>query len=102
MLEDSGVKPVLLPPKSPHLDAHIERFHRSLKEEALNRMIFFGENSLRKTIDEFLEHFHSERNHQGLNNKLIRPGDEVGRRHGEVVCRERLGGMLQYYYRKAA
>ena len=102
MLKDSGVEPVLLSPRSPNLNAHIERFHRSLKEEALNRMIFFGESSLRRAIGEFLEHFHSERNHQGLNNKLIEPGEEVGRRHGEVVCRERLGGMLQYYYRKAA
>jgi len=94
--------PVLLPPKSPNLNAHIERFHRSIKEESLNRMIFFGENSLRKAIDEFLTHFHSERNHQGLGNRLIEPGEEVGRREGQVVCRERLGGMLRYYYRKAA
>ena len=65
-------------------------------------MIFFGENSLRKAIAEFIEHFHSERNHQGLGNKLIEPGDEVGRRHGEVACHERLGDMLRYYYRRAA
>ena len=102
MLKDSGVEPVLLPPKSPNLNAHLERFHRSIKEEALNRMIFFGENSLRKAIAEFIEHFHSERNHQGLGNKLLEPGDEVGRRHGEVACHERLGGMLRYYYRRAA
>ncbi len=81
--------------------ASLERFHRSLKEECLDRLIFFGENSLRKAIASFLAHFHSERNHQGLGNKLIEPGDEVGRRGGEVVCRERLGGMLRYYYRKA-
>jgi hypothetical protein len=65
-------------------------------------MIFFGENSLRKAIDAFLAHFHSERNHQGLGNKLIEPGKVVGRREGEIVCRERLGGMLRYYYRRAA
>ena len=65
-------------------------------------MIFFGEKSLRKGVTEYLEHYHGERNHQGLGNKLINPGDEVGRRKGDVVCRERLGGLLRYYYRQAA
>jgi len=50
----------------------------------------------------FLEHFHAERNHQGLGNRLIEPGEEVGRLTGDVVCRERVGGMLRYYYREAA
>ena len=50
----------------------------------------------------FLDHFHTERNHQGLANRVIEPGEEVSRRDGEVLCRERLGGMLRYYYRKAA
>ena len=65
-------------------------------------MIFFGERSLRRAIDAFLVHYHSERNHQGIGNKLIAPGQEIARRVGEVVCRERLGGMLRYYYCKAA
>ncbi len=73
-----------------------------MKEEALNRMIFFGENSLRKAIADFLAHYHCERNHQGLGNKLIEPGKDIGRREGDVVCRERLGGMLRYYYRSVA
>ena len=55
-----------------------------------------------KVITTFLEHFHLERNHQGIENRLIDPGEEVGRRDGEVLCRERLGGMLRYYYRKVA
>jgi putative transposase len=42
----------------------VERFHRSLKDECLNRMIFFGEKSLRSAVSTFLEHFHKERNHQ--------------------------------------
>ena len=65
-------------------------------------MIFFGEQSLRKAVSSFLEHFHRERNHQGLNNRLIEPGEEVGQRSGEIVSRERLGGLLRYYYRQAA
>ena len=102
ILRSSGVASVLLPPKSPNCNAHLERFFRSLKEEALERMIFFGERSLRSVTNEFLAHYHAERNHQGLDHKLIEPGDEVGKRHGPVVCRERLGGLLKYYYRQVA
>ncbi len=65
-------------------------------------MIFFGEKSLRNAIREFLEHYHQERNHQGLGNQLIDGGEEVSCVKGDVNCRERLGGMLRYYYRNAA
>ena len=102
LLEDSGVKPVRLPARSPNLNAHLERYMLSLKSECLNRMIFFGEKSLRKAVNQFLGHYHQERNHQGLDNRLIIAGDEVGRTIGKVQCRERLGGMLRYYYRNAA
>ena len=102
ILKNEDIKSVQLPPRSPNLNAHVERFHRSLKEECLNRMIFFGEKSLRDTVSAFLDHFHTERNHQGLANRVIEPGEEIDRRSGEVLCRERLGGMLRYYYRKAA
>jgi len=102
MLEQAGVKVVRLPPCSPNLNPHLERFMRSVKEECIERMIFFGERSLQVAVAEFLNHFHAERNHQGLGNRLIEPGQEVGRTAGEVGCRERLGGMLRYYYRNAA
>jgi transposase InsO family protein len=101
-LEGSGVKPVRLPPRSPNLNAHIERFLRSLKEECLERMIFFGEKSLQAAAAEFLRHFHAERHHQGMGNRLLIPGSEVGQMSGEILCRERLGGLLRYYHRKAA
>jgi putative transposase len=102
ILKDEDIKPVQLPPRNPNLNAHMERFHRSLKAECLNRMIFFGEKSLRNAIAAFLDHFHTERNHQGLGNRLIKSGEEVGLCEGDVICRDRLGGMLRYYYRKAA
>ncbi len=102
ILTVSGIMPVRLPPKSPNCNAHLERFFRSLKEEALERMIFFSERSLRSAAHEFLVHFHTERNHQGLDHKIIEPGAEVGRKTGEVVCRKRLGGLLKYYHRQAA
>ncbi len=101
-LEKSGVKPVRLPPRSPNLTPHIERFMRSIKEECLNKMIFFGEKSLLNAVREFCLHYHQERNHQGLENRLIEPGRDVGLTKGKVACRERRGGFLKYYYRDAA
>jgi len=102
ILEQAGVKTVRLPPCSPNLNPHLERFMRSIKEECLERMIFFGESSLLAATVSFLEHFHAERNHQGIGNLLIAPGEEVGRTTGKIACRERLGGLLRYYYREAA
>ena len=102
ILEGAEVKAVRLPARSPNLNAHLERFMRSLKEECLDRMILFGEASLRKATKEYLAHYHGERNHQGLGNRMIAAGEEVGRSTGQVQCRERLGGMLRYYHREAA
>ena len=102
ILQGEGAEPLLLPPRSPNLNAHIERFMKSLKSEALSRMIFFGEKSLRRAVTAFLAHYHAERNHQGLANELILPSDEVGTTAGKIECRERLGGILRYYYREAA
>jgi hypothetical protein len=102
VFEGTDTKAVLLPPKSPNLNAQLERYMRTMKSECLNRMIFFGERSLRRALAEFVAHYHGERNHQGLGNRLIEPGNEVGRVEGKVACRNRLGGMLRYYYRDAA
>jgi hypothetical protein len=65
-------------------------------------MIFFGEKMLRHAITNFCDHYHRERNHQGLENRLIVPNENVGRSAVEIVCDERLGGLLKYYRRKAA
>ena len=102
MLDDAGAEPVRLPAKSPNLNAHLERFHLSIKSDCLSHMIFFGEQSLRRAVNAYLVHYHGERNHQGLGNKLIDPNDEVGQTGGEIQCREQLGGLLKYYYRQAA
>jgi transposase InsO family protein len=97
-----GVESVKLPPRSPNLNAYAERFVRSIKESCLDQMIFFGEGSLRKGIHEFVLHYHGERNHQGLGNRLIVPDEFQAGKRGAVLRRERLGGMLNYYYRAAA
>jgi transposase InsO family protein len=102
LLKASGVEPVLLPPRSPNLNAHCERFVRSIKEEALNQMIIIGEASLRYAIRSYLAHYHTERNHQGLGNHLIAKEPGIGSQSGQVRRRTRLGGLLSYYYRDAA
>jgi len=102
ILKDEGVKPLRLPPRSPNLNANLERFFRSLKEECLPRMIFFGESFLRRATKSFIRHHHKKRNHQGLANRIIEPDDEVEQKTGEIECRKRLGGILRYYYRDAA
>ncbi len=98
----SGVQPVKLPQRSPNLNAHAERFVRTIKQSCLERMILFGEGSLRKAIHEFVEHYHRERNHQGLGNRLIIEEESGAISSGAIRCRQRLGGMLNYYYRQAA
>ncbi len=101
-LKQADVEPVRLPPRSPNLNSHLERFHLSLKSECLDKLIFFGERSLRNACTEFLAHYHQERNHQGLDNRIIEPPEEVGAITGTIECRERLGGLLHYYHRNAA
>ena len=85
-----------------HANAYAERFVRAIKESCLERLILFGESSVRRAAAEFTAHYHGERNHQGLNNKLICPHLTLIREGGEVKRRERLGGLLNYYYRTAA
>ena len=100
-LEREGIECVKLPPRSPNLNAWVERFMLSVKSESLSRMIFFGEKMLRYAVRQYIAHYHTARNHQGLENRIIDPGEEVGRADGEIICDERLGGMLRYYRRAA-
>jgi putative transposase len=101
-LRSSSVEPIVLPPRSPNLNAHCERFVRSIKEEVLTQMIVIGEAALRDVIQSYLSHYHHERNHQGLGNQLIVPESGMENQRGFVVRRERLGGLLSYYHREAA
>jgi transposase InsO family protein len=101
-LATADVQVVRLPPRSPNLNAFAERFVRTIKESCLDRIILVGEASLRRALAEFVEHYHHERNHQGLGNRLIVPVAEQTKRDGRIASRERLGGLLKYYYRPAA
>jgi len=102
LVREGGTEVIRLPPISPNLNAYAERFVRSIKHECLSRMIFVGQASLRCAVSEFMEHYHAERNHQGLENRLIRGTPNVVGSNGIVQRRQRLGGMLNYYYRQAA
>src|SRR3989442_8077548 len=88
LLKDSGVEPLVLPPRSPNLNAHCERFVRSIKEEALTPMVILGERSLYRVLHEYLIHCHTERNHQGLANQLITPESDLGSHSGQVRRRD--------------
>jgi len=101
ILESSGVCPVRLPSRSPNLNAYAERFVRSIKSECLAQVIPIGEGHLRRAVREYVEHYHGERNHQGIGNRLIDSSRSELQREGSIECRERLGGLLRYYRRAA-
>jgi transposase InsO family protein len=101
IIASGRVEPLVLPARSPNLNAYAERWVRSVKEECLCKVILFGERSLRRALNEYVEHFHAERNHQGKGNVLLFPR-RVNTRRGHVQCRERLGGLLRYYHQEAA
>ena len=100
-LKREGVTPVKTSVRSPNMNAHMERFFRSFKSELTSRMIFFGENALRRAVKAYLQHYHEERNHQGLENELIVPFDKPPDITKPIESQERLGGLLRFYHRAA-
>ena len=102
LLLSGGVKPLRLPAHSPNLNAFAERWVESVKTECLSKLILFGERSLPYVLDQYLTHYHEERNHQGKDNMLLFPGPENMQGKGTVQVRSRLGGLLNYYHRAAA
>ena len=88
--------------RSPDLNAYAERFVRTIKESCLERLVLFGERSLRSAANEFTQHYLRERHHQGLGNRLILGDHCIEVNRGRIRRRGRLGGLLNYYYREAA
>ena len=99
-LEEAGICVVQTPYRAPNANAYAERFVRSIKEECLDRVIPFGERHLRRTMAEYVEHYHRERNHQGIENALI-AGALATSGLGRIRRHPRLGGLLNYYDRAA-
>jgi len=105
ILRPAGVDPIRLPPRSPNLNAFAERWVRTVKSECTSRLVFFGEDSLRKALNEFVDHYREERNHQGKDNLLLFPaGDPRSALEttAPIECKSRLGGLLKFYHRRAA
>ena len=102
ILRAAGVRCLKLPAHSPDLNAFAESFVLSIKSECLNKLIPLGERHLCLAVSEFVEHYHLERNHQGLENRLITPPTAAANDNAPVARRERLGGLLSFYHRQAA
>ena len=103
ILKNAGVEVVRTAFQAPNMNAFAERWVRSVKSECLDKMILFGQGHLERALGEFVDHFHVERPHQGVGNELVRPAsDEDAPGTGDVVVRERLGGLLHSYERVAA
>ena len=101
-LDREGVKPVRCPARAPNCTAFAERYVRSIKDECLDRMILFGEASLRRVLREYDLHYQTERNHQGVANRLLKPVNSASSTNDPIHCREHLGGLLNFHYREAA
>ena len=103
VLRASGIRPLALPPWSPNLNAFAERWVCSIRQECLSKLILFGEASLRRALQEYIEHHHFERNHQGKGNLLLFPSPVVPLSLKSTTgrCRDRLGGLLKFYSRVA-
>ena len=99
-LREAGIRVVLIPERAPNANAYAERFVRSIKDECLDRIVPIGERHFRRAVAEYVEHYHSERNHQGLDNQLI-AGAPVNNLASRVRRRSRLGGLLNCYERAA-
>ena len=102
ILKSSGVETVKLPARSPNLNAYAERFVRSIKSECLAQIIPLGERHLRHAVKEYTEHYHIERNHQVLDNRLIEERRGVVDTNSAIERHERLGGVLNYYDQRTA
>lgn len=100
IVASASVEVLLTAYQAPNMNAHAERFIRSIKSECLGQMIFLGQRPLDRAIKEFVEHYHDERSHQGIGNRLV--SGAVPQSEGSIEVRRRLGGMLSYYHRRAA
>ena len=105
ILRDAGIKVKKNSVRAPNLQAHVERFIQSLQQEALDHFIVFGEKHFDYLVSEYVEHYHTERPHQAKGNVPLTgewPAPEEAPPDGEILCHERLGGLLRHYERRAA
>jgi putative transposase len=89
--------------QSPNLNAYVERFVQSIQRECLDHFLVFGEKYFDYLVREYVNYYHDERPHQGLNNKLLtgEPPPSNQRSQSFIKCYTRLGGLLKHYHRAA-
>ena len=106
IFRSEGLKIKKIPFRSPNLNAHCERVIQSIKHEALDYFVVFGEDHLNHIVSSFVEYYNTLRPHQGLENVPLSgsvPEEQsTVVNSGEIVCQEWLGGVLKHYERKAA
>jgi transposase InsO family protein len=100
ILECSGIEILLTAYRAPNMNAFADRFVRSIKSECLSQIVFVEQASLDRAIAEFVAHYHDERSHQGIGNEIV--SSAMPQRIGQIEVKEPLGGLLNYYHRRAA
>ena len=101
ILGDASCDVVRTAIQAPNMNAFAERWVQTVKRECLSKLILFGEGHLRRALNEFVAHYHQQRPHQGLDNKLIAATNGEPPDGDRVVVDERLGGLLRSYRRTA-
>ena len=99
ILKTNGKKSVRTAVRAPDMNAFAERFIRSARNDCLDHIIFFSDDQLWRVLTEYIDHYNTERPHQGIGNVTIGPWDVRG--DGAIVCDERLGGLLKSFRRAA-
>jgi putative transposase len=101
-LTASGATVIRLAIRAPNTNAYVERFVQSVKQECLDHFALCGTEHVDHLVREYLAYYHAERPHQGKGNRPLTFDGREPLDEGEVLCRERLGGLLKHYFRSAA
>jgi putative transposase len=104
VMTEAGARPRRLALRAPNTNVYVERFIQTIQVECMDHFLVFGEKHFDYLVREYVEHYHEERPHQGLENRLVNgePPPSLPVSNGELHCRSRLGGLLRHYYRAAA
>ena len=100
ILKSSGIEPVKLPARSPNLNCYAERFVKTVKCECLDHLILSSVKQLEYVLEQYSEYYHHERIHQSLD-RIVESKHSIDKT-AEIVCFERLGGLLKSCHRLAA
>lgn len=110
-LRDAEIEPVVIPPHSPNCNAFAERWVRTVKRELIRRCRFLDYGGLRWVLREFVEHYNTERPHQGIGNRPLANNavadaatqkSVAGFKASDIRCVTRCNGTIRHYYRVAA